>query len=67
MTIAALATSPWLTRAEAAERLRVSPKTIDRWTREGRLTKHKVGDLQSVRFAAAEVDKLVQPCDATQD
>jgi excisionase family DNA binding protein len=51
----------WLTRQEAAERLRVSPHTVDRWTREGRLTKYKVADLQSVRFDADQVDELVQP------
>lgn len=53
----------WLTRKEAADRLRCDPKTIDRWSREGRLTKHKVGDLQSVRFRADQVDSLVQPCE----
>lgn len=51
----------WLTRDEAATRLRVSKHTVDRWVRERRLTKYKVGDLQSVRFSAAEVDNLVQP------
>jgi len=51
----------WLTREEAAERLRCSKHTVDRWTREGKLTKYKVGDLQSVRFDADQVDALVQP------
>lgn len=51
----------WLTKHEVAERLRVSPATVDRWTREQRLTKYKVGDLQSVRFDADQVDSLVRP------
>lgn len=51
----------WLTRNEAADRLRVSPHTVDRYAREGRLQKYKVGDLQSVRFDMDQVDKLVQP------
>lgn len=51
----------WLTREEAADRLRVSKHTVDRYAREGRLTKFKVGDLQSVRFDMNQVDKLVQP------
>lgn len=51
----------WLTRQETAKRLRVDPRTVDRWSREGLLTKHKVGDLQSVRFRADQVDALVQP------
>lgn len=51
----------WLTREEAADRLRVSKHTVDRYAREGRLTKFKVGDLQSVRFDMAQVDGLVQP------
>lgn len=53
----------WLTREQAAERLCVSKHTVDRWVRERRLTKYKVGDLQSVRFNAAEVDNLVQPAE----
>lgn len=53
----------WLTRQEAADRLRVSPHTVDRWTRQGRLTKYKVADLQSVRFSAEQVDNLVRVAD----
>lgn len=51
----------WLTREEAAQRLRVSPHTVDRYARDGKLMKHKVAGTQSVRFLAEEVDALVQP------
>ncbi len=51
----------WLTREEAADRLRVSKHTVDRYAREGLLQKFKVGDLQSVRFDIVQVDKLVRP------
>jgi excisionase family DNA binding protein len=53
--------SPWLTRQEAAERARVDVRTIDRWAREGRITRHKVEGLQSVRFTVAEIDALIVP------
>lgn len=36
-------TRPLLTLAEAAERLRVSEKTLTRWIRSGALAAHKVG------------------------
>jgi excisionase family DNA binding protein len=51
----------WLTREEAADRLRVSPRTVDRYATEGKLAKHKLAGTQSVRFRAADVDALVQP------
>lgn len=53
--------SPWMTRAEAAEYLRVGERTIDRWVLEGRITRHKIDGLQSVRFRRAELDGLVVP------
>jgi excisionase family DNA binding protein len=63
MTMAAQETtpSPWLTKAEAAEYMRVDPRTIDRWAATGRLTKHRVAGVQSVRFSRDELDRLVQP------
>lgn len=56
-------TQTWLTREEAAERLRVNPRTLDRYARDNKLTKHKVAGTQSVRYRADEVDALVQPAD----
>lgn len=53
--------SPWLTKAEAAEYMRCDTRTIDRWTEAGKLTRHRVEGLRSVRFARAELDSLVVP------
>ncbi len=55
------ATHVWLTREEAAARLRVSPHTLDRYARDNKVTKHKLAGTQSVRYRADEVDALVQP------
>lgn len=55
------ATREWLTRQEAADRLNVGPRTVDRYARLGKLTKHKLRGTQSVRFAADEVDALAVP------
>jgi excisionase family DNA binding protein len=43
--------------AEAARRLHVSPQTIGRWAREGRLT-HVVTLGGHHRFLAAEIERL---------
>lgn len=51
--------SPWMTRAEAAEYLRVGERSVDRYAAAGRLTKVRVGNTQSVRFARAEVVALI--------
>jgi excisionase family DNA binding protein len=53
--------SPWLTKAEAGELMRVSPRTIDAWAEAGRITRHRVAGLQSVRFARAELEALLVP------
>jgi hypothetical protein len=54
-----------LTRAEAAEHMactrygrQVNPRTVDRWADQGLIVRHKVGELQWVRFARAELDAL---------
>lgn len=54
-----MADSPWMTRAEAAAYLRVVERTIDRYAEAGRLKRHRVEGLQSVRFSRAEVVALV--------
>lgn len=58
-----MSSSPWMTRQEVAAYLRVSPKTVDRYVREGKLTKHQVGDLSSPRLRRTEVEALVTPAD----
>lgn len=49
--------SPWLTRRQAAERAQVDPKTIDRWVRDGRLTRH--GKRRGARFKIQELDAAI--------
>lgn len=53
--------SPWLTKNEAAEYMRVHPRTIDDWAKAGRITRHRIEGLQSVRFRRDELDALVVP------
>jgi excisionase family DNA binding protein len=53
--------SPWMTRDAAAEYMSVSPFTIDRWVREGRLVRHRIEGIRSVRYARRELDALVVP------
>lgn len=62
-----MTTSPWLTKAEAAEHMRVSPRTIDAWAEAGRITRHRVEGLQSVRFRRDELDALLVPEAAETD
>jgi excisionase family DNA binding protein len=51
----------YITKAEAAELMRVKPATVARWAREGRITKYKVAGLQSVRYSQEELLSLLQP------
>lgn len=56
----------WLNRAEAAEYLRVHVTTIDRWVKEGRITKYTGADgLSLARFRRDELDALLAPAKAT--
>jgi excisionase family DNA binding protein len=58
--------TPWLTRREAAEYVRVSLETFDRWVAAGKVRKHKVADIQSVRFHREELDALMIPVQSEQ-
>ena len=49
----------WLTRREAAERLRVHPATIDRMARSGQLPRYGHGQ-RLVRFKQEDVDGLLE-------
>lgn len=53
--------TPWLTKREAAQRLRVSPDTIDRAIADGRLTPHRYGEgaRRLVRLRTEDVDALL--------
>lgn len=50
----------WLTRKEAARRAGVSVRTIDRWTQEGHLTRHRT-NIRSVRINAGELEEKITP------
>ncbi len=54
-------TPAWTTRAEAAQYLRVTPKTIDRYVQQGLLTKFSIAGGRSTRFKVSELDALLQP------
>lgn len=51
----------WLTRATAAGYAGVSMNTIDRWARDGRITRYRVEGMRSVRFKKDELDALFRP------
>lgn len=57
-------TQTYFTRDEAAEYMRVSVFTIDRWARDGRITRRKVEGIRSVRFTREDLDALVSPEDS---
>jgi excisionase family DNA binding protein len=50
--------SDWLTVDDVASYLKVSKRTIYRWTTEGRLKKYKVGRFN--RYKKSEVDQVVE-------
>ena len=54
------APSPWMTRQEAADYLRVEPRTLDRIVREGKLTRFRMTHGDSPRFRRAEVMRLIE-------
>lgn len=49
-------TARWLTRTEAAERLRVKPGTVDAWAREGKLPRYFPGKTR--RFARYRIEDV---------
>ena len=44
----------YLTIPEAAEYLRVSPRTVYRWLREGRLQRFRLGNVSRIEVAALD-------------
>lgn len=44
----------YLTISEAAEYLRVSPRTVYRWLREGRLQHFRLGNVSRIEMAALD-------------
>ena len=50
----------FVTKAEAAEVLQVSTRTIERWVRDGHLIKQKT-PTRPVRFSSADIEALLTP------
>ena len=48
-----------LTRREAAERLRISLSTLERWERTGRLTPTRLSP-GVVRYRRADIERLIE-------
>jgi excisionase family DNA binding protein len=55
-------TSQWLTASEAAEHLRVKPRTILRWAKSGLVPAHKLSGAARItwRFCAEELDSFIR-------
>jgi excisionase family DNA binding protein len=53
--------SLWLTATEAAQYLKVKPRTILKWAKEGRIPAHKLSGCQRVtwRFLKSELDSAM--------
>ncbi len=54
-----MTTTDYLTPGETAARLKVSPTTVSRWTRSGRLTRYRLGG--RVYFSLIQVESLASP------
>jgi hypothetical protein len=54
-------TYTWMTRAEAADHLRVTPKTIDRYVERGQLVRFTIAGSRSTRFRKDMLDRLMAP------
>ena len=48
----------WLTVGEAAHYLRVSKRTIYRWTRDGKLPAYLIGNHRNRRYRRNDLDKV---------
>lgn len=53
-------TNDWLTKQEAAQYLRVTVQTIDRWRKQGLLEARQVVKGGNVRISASSVEKLLE-------
>ena len=56
----------WLTTNEAAEYLKVKPRTLLQWTREKKIPAHKLSGVQRRvwRFLRPELDAMLMPSSA---
>jgi excisionase family DNA binding protein len=54
-------TAQWLTQQQAADRLQVHLRTIERARADGRLTTYRAGRERALRFRVEDVDALMEP------
>jgi excisionase family DNA binding protein len=53
--------TPWMTRKDAALYMRVSVQTIDRWARDGMITRYSLPGGADYRYRRDELDALLAP------
>jgi excisionase family DNA binding protein len=55
--------NPWLTATEAANYLKVKPRTILKWAKQGRIPAHRLSGAQRItwRFLKTELDAMLAP------
>lgn len=53
----------WFTVDEAARYLRVSRRTIYKWTKDGRLPTYLIGDRRHRRYRRHDLDKVPRPAE----
>ena len=53
----------WLTVGEAARYLRVSKRTIYRWTKDGKLPAYMIGNHRIRRYRRDDLDKVPRPAE----
>jgi excisionase family DNA binding protein len=56
----------WLTASEAAQYLKVKPRTLLQWGREGKIPAHKLSGTKRCvwRFLKSELDAMLMPSSA---
>jgi len=60
-TLGMFSDSPWLTANEAGHYLKVSPRTVIRWAREGRIKGHRLSGHRRItwRFLQSDLDAML--------
>lgn len=56
----------WLNTAEAARHLKIKPRTVAQWAREGKVPAHRLSGCKRVtwRFLRSELDAMLMPSSA---
>lgn len=56
----------WLNTTEAAQHLKIKPRTLAQWAREGKVPAHRLSGCQRVtwRFMRQELDAMLMPSSA---